>query len=63
MYRFNDSQIKTSFEEGKIPKLENWKDALADKSVGLDTLMDLAGLNSFATDQKAMDDRVVAVLE
>jgi hypothetical protein len=37
-------------------------DALADKSIGLDSLMNLAGLRSFATDQKAMDDRVRQVL-
>jgi transaldolase len=62
LVRWSDSQIKTSTAEGKIPKLENWKDALKDKSVGLDSLMNLGGLNSFMTDQKAMDDRVSEVL-
>lgn len=61
-YRFSDSQINTSMEEGKIPKLNNWTQLLADKSIGLDTLMNLAGLNSFKADQKAMDDRVKSVL-
>jgi len=56
------SQIATSAAEGKIPKLENWREALADKSIGLDSLMNLAGLNSFTTDQKAMDQRVRDVL-
>ncbi len=63
LVRWSDSQIAASIAEGKIPKLENWKDALASKSVGLDSLMNLAGLNSFKTDQKAMDDRVRSVLE
>lgn len=62
MVRWSDSQIATSTEEGKIPRLENWRDALADKSIGLDGLMNLAGLNSFTTDQKAMDERVRDVL-
>jgi len=62
MVRWSDSQIETSTAEGKIPKLENWGDALADKSIGLDSLMNLGGLRSFATDQKAMDDRVREVL-
>jgi transaldolase len=62
LVRWSDSQIKTSTAEGKIPNLENWRDALADKSIGLDSLMNLAGLRSFATDQKAMDDRVRQVL-
>ncbi|MHC4666231.1 MAG: transaldolase family protein [Planctomycetota bacterium] len=62
LVRWSDSQIKTSTAEGKIPKLENWRDALSGKSIGLDSLMNLAGLRSFATDQKAMDDRVRQVL-
>jgi transaldolase len=62
LVRWSDSQIATSAKEGKIPKLENWKDALEDKSIGLDSLMNLAGLNSFATDQQAMDERVRQVL-
>ena len=62
LVRWSDSQIVTSTEEGKIPRIENWRDALADKSIGLDSLMNLAGLNSFATDQKAMDDRIKQVL-
>ncbi|MHC4623166.1 MAG: transaldolase family protein [Planctomycetota bacterium] len=60
---WSESQIETSTAEGKIPKLENWRDALAGKAIGLDSLMNLAGLRSFATDQKAMDDRVRQVLE
>ncbi len=59
---WSDSQIQTSTTEGKIPQLKNWQDQLADKSIGLDSLMNLAGLNSFATDQKAMDDRIRNVL-
>jgi len=55
-------QIATSAAEGKIPKLDNWRDALAAKAIGLDSLMNLAGLLSFAADQKAMDDRVAGLL-
>jgi transaldolase len=62
MVRWSDSQIQTSTQEGKIPGLDNWRGALADKSIGLDSLMNLAGLCSFAVDQKAMDDRVRQVL-
>jgi transaldolase len=62
MVRWSDSEIAASTEEGKIPRLDNWRDMLADKSIGLDSLMNLAGFNSFATDQKAMDDRIRQVL-
>jgi transaldolase len=63
LVRWSDSQIETSTKEGKIPKLENWKNSLWNKSIGLDSMMNLAGLNSFTTDQKAMDERVRQVLE
>jgi transaldolase len=59
---WTDEQIKVSTKEGKIPKLDNWKELLGLAKIGLDALMNLAGLNSFATDQKAMDDRVRDVL-
>jgi transaldolase len=63
MVRWSDTQKKTSMKEGKIPHLENWKDALTEKKIGLDSLMNLAGLCSFTADQQAMDDRVRSVLE
>ncbi len=59
---WTNKQIKMSTEEGKIPKLANWKDLLTSKKIGFDALMNLAGLNSFRMDQKAMDDRVRDVL-
>jgi transaldolase len=59
---WTDEQIKISSEEGKIPKLDNWKDILKDKVIGLDSLMNLAGLMSFTQDQAAMDTRVKEVL-
>jgi transaldolase len=62
LVRWSDSQISVSTKEGKIPKLENWKGALGNKSIGLDSLMNLAGLNSFTTDQQAMDERIRQVL-
>ncbi len=55
-------QVATSAAEGKIPKLANWADALAAKQIGLDALMNLAGLNAFSADQKAMDGRVAGLL-
>jgi transaldolase len=60
--RWTGEQVARSVEEGKIPKLDHWADVLADGSIGLDSLMNLAGLNSFRADQKKMDDRVRRVL-
>jgi hypothetical protein len=59
---WTDSQVKTSAREGKIPSLQNWRTVLESKSIGLDSLMNLVGLNSFAADQEAMDDRIRACL-
>ena len=42
--------------------LRTWQDGLAAGEFGLDTLMNLAGLASFAADQAAMDERVAEVL-
>lgn len=44
--------------DGKIPKLERWQDRLARGEIGLDSLMTLHGLESFAADQAKMDDRI-----
>ncbi|MBN1360449.1 MAG: transaldolase family protein [Sedimentisphaerales bacterium] len=61
LIHWSDEQVATSRQEGKISKLENWADALEEGSIGLDSLMNLAGLNSFTSDQQAMDNRVCEV--
>jgi transaldolase len=59
---WTDEQVATSAKEGKIPRLENWREPLAAGRIGLDSLMNLAGLNSFIADQAQMDKRVQDVL-
>ena len=61
--RWADDQIAASAAEGKIPKLANWSAPLASGEVGLDALMNLAGLNSFSADQQSMDHRIARLLE
>ncbi|MHC4716222.1 MAG: transaldolase family protein [Planctomycetota bacterium] len=62
LVRWTPRQVEVSRAEGKIPKLDNWRETLASGLVGLDALMNLAGLNAFAADQAAMDDRVRQML-
>ncbi len=62
MVDWTSQEIETSYKEGKIPKIDNWRQALLSGRCSLDSLMNLAGLNSFTVDQKAMDDRVRGVL-
>jgi transaldolase len=63
LVRWSDAEIATSAEEGKVPRLGNWADSLANRTIGLDSLMNLAGLNTFVADQKEMDDHVREVLK
>ncbi len=63
LVRWTPDQVASSAREGKIPKLKNWRALLQAKRVGLDSLMNLAGLNSFTKDQADMDQHVHSVLE
>jgi transaldolase len=58
LVRWTDSQIATSRKEDKIPQIENWREPLQSGEIGLDALMNLAGLGSFTIDQEAMDEHV-----
>ncbi|MHC4714412.1 MAG: transaldolase family protein [Planctomycetota bacterium] len=62
LVNWTGEEVALSAREGKIPKLANWRDALASGRIGLDALMNLAGWNSFSADQDAMDKRVRDVL-
>ena len=56
--KWSEADVSRATADGKIPKLDAWMDRLTTGKVGLDALMNLHGLQSFATDQKAMDDRI-----
>jgi transaldolase len=60
--RWSDDDRETVARDGKIPIYERWKDRLSSGKVGLDALVNISGLYSFATDQKALDARVRSLL-
>jgi transaldolase len=60
--RWSAADIQTATRDGKIPVYATWKDRLASGRIGLDALMNLSALYSFATDQKALDDRIRSLL-
>lgn len=62
LVRWTDEQRQVSQAEGKIPQLDNWRSLLGGKVIGLDSLLNLAGLGSFASDQAQMDQHVLEVL-
>lgn len=56
--RWSDDDCRTVAAEGKIPVYEKWKEKLSSGKIGMDALMNISGLYSFATDQKALDDHI-----
>ncbi|MCU0460186.1 MAG: transaldolase family protein [Bacteroidales bacterium] len=44
--------------EGKIPVLASWKERILSGELAIDTMLTLAGLASFSSDQKQLDDRI-----
>jgi len=60
--RWSEEDLQTITADGKIPVFQKWKDKLVAGSLGLDALLNISGLCSFATDQKSFDDRVRSLL-
>lgn len=59
---YSTTDIDTIRKDGKIPNLERWRARLESGAVGLDSLFNASALQSFATDQKALDDRIRGLL-
>ena len=60
--QWSDEDRQTVATDGKIPIYESWKDRLSSGKISMDALVNISGLYSFATDQKALDDRVMSLL-
>lgn len=56
--RLSTAELDQIASDGKIPKHEVWEDRVKSGELAIDTLLNLAGLASFATDQKALDERI-----
>jgi len=59
---FSNSDISTATTGGKIPVYDKWKDKFTRGEIGLDALMNLSAFCAFATDQKALDDRIRSLI-
>ena len=55
---FSDAEFDTITDHGKIPRLKEWPDTIA-----LDDLMTQSALQSFAKDQKALDERIRSFIQ
>jgi transaldolase len=61
-HEWSAEDIRQIRADGKIPKWERWRGLLESGRAGLDDLMTQAALNSFVTDQRALDDRLRKLL-
>jgi transaldolase len=60
--RWSDGDRQVIAADGKIPVYERWKERLSSGEIGMDALINISGLYSFATDQKALDERVKSLI-
>ena len=56
--RLSETDLDQIASDGKIPNHKIWADRVKSGELAIDTLLNLAGLASFATDQKALDERI-----
>jgi transaldolase len=61
--RWSETDVAIATKDGKIPVYSAWKTRLESGVIGLDALMNLSALQSFVTDQKALDDRIRSLLK
>jgi transaldolase len=58
----SDNDLKTISADGKIPVHKKWAHRIASGELAIDTLLNLAGLASFATDQAQLDKRIKSII-
>ena len=56
--KLSDEELTQIADDGKIPKHEIWGDRIKSGELAIDTLLNLAGLASFESDQGELDDRI-----
>ena len=58
----SERDLKFISDDGKIPKHERWATRIENGELAIDTLLNLAGLASFTSDQAALDDRIRRII-
>ena len=58
----NDEELTHLKKDGKIPIHNKWASKIENFEIGIDTLLNKAGLYAFKNDQKALDDRIKSFL-
>lgn len=60
--RLSGFDLKQIAADGKIPRHERWADRIRSGELAVDTLLNLAGLASFAHDQAQLDKRIEEII-
>lgn len=58
----SQEDLKQIAADGKIPRHERWADRIRSGELAVDTLLNLAGLASFAADQAQLDERIARII-
>ncbi len=58
----SEAEFRTIKADGKIPVHETWAKRIENGELAIDTLLNLAGLASFATDQEQLDTRIKNII-
>lgn len=58
----SERDLKFISDDGKIPLHERWASRIESGELAIDTLLNLAGLASFTSDQAALDDRIRRII-
>ena len=56
--KLSEEELAQIADDGKIPKHDIWGDRIKSGELAIDTLLNLAGLASFESDQQELDDRI-----
>lgn len=64
MFPFLSKEEKTILtSDGKIPVYSKWEKKIDENKIAVDTLLNLAGLASFTSDQEMLDERIRGIIE
>ena len=58
----SDNDLKNISDDGKIPRHDRWAQRIKSGELAVDTLLNLAGLASFTTDQLQLDSRIKRII-
>ncbi len=59
---WSPEDVRTAAGDGKIPVFTTWKERLSKGAIGLDALLNLSAFEAFASDQRALDDRIRSLI-